>query len=122
MIIVNTPTDITATLTIGNEQVASDTYSARQYANIILKDEDFRTRYIGQASEDKYNQLVTLVKTMLDYGSKAQIRFDINTAWMISLTARASQSSLPLRYIYIIRLPMHSSMTKGGNVDKQRKI
>lgn len=71
--------EIIATLTIGNKQVATDTYSARQYANIILRDEDFRTRYTNQTSEDKYNQLVTLVKTMLDYGSKAQIRFDRNT-------------------------------------------
>ena len=71
--------EITATLTIGKAAVEADTYSAVTYANVILTDDSFRTRYIEQTSATKYNQLVTLVQTMLDYGSKAQVRFDRNT-------------------------------------------
>ena len=70
--------EITATLTIGETAVADDTYSAVTYANVILNDDAFGTRYIEKTSEEKYNQLVTLVQAMLDYGSKAQLRFDRN--------------------------------------------
>ena len=68
--------DVTATLTIGETAVESDTYSAVAYANVILTDDSFRTRYIEENSEEKYDQLATLVKAMLDYGSKAQVRFN----------------------------------------------
>ena len=71
--------DITATLTIGKKAVATDTYAAVTYANVILNDGAFRTKYIAEKGETKFNQLVTLVQTMLDYGSKAQVRFDRNT-------------------------------------------
>ena len=71
--------EINATLTIGEAAVETNAYSAVTYANVILTDDSFRTRYIEQTSETKYNQLVTLVQTMLDYGSKAQVRFDRNT-------------------------------------------
>ena len=71
--------EITATLTIGETAVDTDAYSAVTYANVILTDEAFRTKFIAEKGETKYNQLVTLVKTMLDYGSKAQIRFDRDT-------------------------------------------
>ena len=71
--------DITATLTIGETAAATDTYAAVTYANVILNDGTFRTNYIDKKGETKYNQLVTLVQTMLDYGSKAQVRFDRNT-------------------------------------------
>ena len=71
--------NVTATLTIGSISVETDTYSAKQYANVILTDNDFRTKYIAEKGETKYDQLVTLVKTLLDYSSKAQIRFDRNT-------------------------------------------
>lgn len=68
--------DVTATLTIGGTAVGSDTYSAVAYANVILTDNSFRTKYIEENSAAKYEQLVRLVQTMLDYGSKAQVRFD----------------------------------------------
>ena len=71
--------DITATLTIGETTAATDTYAAVTYANVILNDGTFRTNYIAKKGETNYNQLVTLVQTMLDYGSKAQVRFDRNT-------------------------------------------
>lgn len=71
--------DITATLTFGDEVIETDTYSAQRYANVILSDSDFRTKYVARKGEEKYDQLIKLIQTMLDYGSKAQIRFDRNT-------------------------------------------
>ena len=71
--------DITATVTIDRVvQDETDTYSAVTYANVIMNDESFRTKFVAEKGETKYNRLVTLVKTMLDYGSKAQVRFDRN--------------------------------------------
>ncbi|WP_405358527.1 phosphatidylinositol-specific phospholipase C domain-containing protein [Ruminococcus sp.] len=71
--------DVTATLSIGGEVIKTDTYSVKNYADTILTSDDFRTKYIAEKGEEKYDQLVTLVKTMLDYGSKAQLTFDRNT-------------------------------------------
>ena len=69
--------DITATLTIGSViQDETNTYSAQRYAQVILTNDEFRAYYVNLKGQEKYNQLVTLVKTMLDYGSKAQVRFD----------------------------------------------
>ena len=62
-----------------------DTYSAVTYANKILTDTDFAISYVesennkGRNGDQRLIQLQTLVKTMLDYGSKAQIRFNCNT-------------------------------------------
>jgi len=77
---------VTATITVGGVlQSVTDTYSAKQYAETILTNDTFRTNYIasenaaGRNGEERYQQLTTLVKTMLDFGSKAQIRFDCNT-------------------------------------------
>ena len=67
--------DITATLTIEGQPIKTDTYSAVQYADVILTSETFRTKYIAENGEDKYYQLVALVKVMLDYGAKAQKQF-----------------------------------------------
>ncbi|WP_405345994.1 hypothetical protein, partial [Ruminococcus sp.] len=71
--------DVTATLSIGGEVIKTDTYSVKNYADTILTSDDFRTKYIAEKGEEKYDQLVTLVKAMLDYGSKAQLTFDRNT-------------------------------------------
>ena len=71
--------DVTATLSIGGEVIKTDTYSVKNYADTILTSDDFRTKYIAEKGEEKYDQLVALVKTMLDYGSKAQLTFDRNT-------------------------------------------
>ena len=78
--------DITATLTIGEDKAETDTYSAKQYSDVILNNEGgFKEKYIsaendaGRNGTERYDQLITLVQTMLDYGSKAQIRFDRNT-------------------------------------------
>ena len=76
--------DITATLTVGGKTY-KDTYSAVTYANVILTDSDFAERYVnaenekGKNGQERLEQLQTLVKMMLEYGTKAQIRFDRNT-------------------------------------------
>ena len=69
--------DVTATLTVGGEQLASDTYSVRQYADVILSD-SFASSYTGTGSRS-YENLKTLIQTMLDYGAKAQVQFARNT-------------------------------------------
>ena len=70
--------DITATLKIGGEVITSESYSALHYADRILTDEDFRTAYVAQNGQAKYNALTELIRAMLDYGSRAQVRFDRN--------------------------------------------
>lgn len=57
--------EITATLTLGGQAVLTDTYSVKQYADEILNNE---------ANYD--NNLISLVKAMLDYGTRAQIKFN----------------------------------------------
>ena len=69
--------DVTATLTVGGETY-TDTYSAVQYADVILTDASFKTKFIAEKGEDKFDQLVLLVKSMLDYGAKAQTQFHRN--------------------------------------------
>ena len=76
--------NVTATLTIGSVTY-TDTYSAVTYADVILNNSDFADRYVnsenekGKNGQERLEQLQTLVKTMLDYGTKAQVRFDRNT-------------------------------------------
>ena len=63
--------EITATITIGNdtEPIETDIYKVRDYADVIIANED-----------NKYSdELITLVKTMLNYGAGAQTQFDHNT-------------------------------------------
>ena len=78
--------DVTATLTVGDVE-EKNVYSAQKYANVIIGDMDSRDRLIGSLAEtmgeekakEKYDQLVMLVCSMLDYGSDAQKCFDCNT-------------------------------------------
>ena len=70
--------DIVATLTINGEEKDTRTYSVKQYAESILTDTDFRTDYIAKEGQAKYDALIELIHAMLDYGSRAQIRFDRN--------------------------------------------
>ncbi len=62
---------ITASLTIGDasEPAATETYRVRDYADVIIANKD------GKFSDE----LITLVKTMLNYGASAQMQFDHNT-------------------------------------------
>lgn len=79
--------NITATVTNdGVVQGKADTYSAKKYAKVILNDEyNFKNTFVsaennkGRDGEQRYSDLVTLVKTMLDYGSKAQVVFNRDT-------------------------------------------
>ena len=64
---------ITAVLYCGDEETDTDTYSARDYANVILYDTEWIADY--QTSHTDYAQLSTLVKTMLNYGTEAQNQF-----------------------------------------------
>ncbi|MBQ3264760.1 MAG: leucine-rich repeat domain-containing protein [Ruminococcus sp.] len=78
--------DVTASVMIdGVLKCLPDNYSVRRYAKEILTDAGFAARYTaaendrGNNGAERLAQLRTLVKTMLDYGTKAQIRFDRNT-------------------------------------------
>ena len=52
-------------------------YSVKEYATIILS-RDFEKNYKGTGAKS-YANLARLVKTMLDYGAKAQEQFGVNT-------------------------------------------
>lgn len=68
---------ITAVVKInGEEQNETDVYSAKTYADVILSD-DYKNAYTGTGSRS-YENLERLVKTMLDYGAKAQLQFGVN--------------------------------------------
>lgn len=69
--------NITATLTVNGEEVSSSTFSAKEYCDTILSD-DFRNSYTGTGAKS-YENLERLIKTMLDYGAKAQINFERNS-------------------------------------------
>ena len=58
--------EITATLSIGGVETAVDTFSAKTYADTIIA---------GAYADNLKN----LVKAMLDYGTAAQLKFDVNT-------------------------------------------
>lgn len=68
--------DITASLRItGDSETHTDTYSVKRYADYILTDE-YKAIYLNDNhTEEEYNKLETLIKTMLDYGAKAQMQF-----------------------------------------------
>ncbi|MBQ1475108.1 MAG: hypothetical protein IIZ32_07375, partial [Ruminococcus sp.] len=68
---------ITATLTVG-DKTCTDTYSAVEYADVILTDTDFISSFTAKKGEEKYHQLAALVKSMLNYGAKAQKQFHRN--------------------------------------------
>ena len=68
---------ITATIFVGGEEQASDDYSVAQYAQTILSP-SYAATYNGTGARS-YKNLARLVKTMLDYGAKAQRQFGVNT-------------------------------------------
>ena len=75
---------VSATLLLGGAEAADDSYSVVQYADVILNDTDFAEAYKkaendkGNNGAEKLTKLQDLVKSMLDYGSRAQVRFDRN--------------------------------------------
>lgn len=74
--------DITATVTVDGETRDVNTFSVKQYADYILTNESFIERYysLGERGVEAYQKLSDLVKAMLDYGSRAQLRFSVNTS------------------------------------------
>lgn len=70
--------EVTATLAIGEEMI-TDSFSVVDYAGQILSG-DYQTAYLTNHSQDEYDRLATLVKTMLYYGARAQEKFDRDTA------------------------------------------
>ena len=59
---------------------ATDDYSVRDYCDVILNPHSsFSTNYAKNYGATNYADLVGLVKTMLDYGAKAQYAFDVKT-------------------------------------------
>jgi len=68
---------VTAVLKISGEETATDVFSVRQYADVILS-EEYKSTYTSTGAKS-YDNLAKLVKTMLDYGAKAQEQFGVNT-------------------------------------------
>ena len=69
---------ITAVVTINGEvQNETNVYTVRAYADVILSKE-YQDDYKGTGTKS-YENLARLVKTMLDYGAKAQLQFGVNT-------------------------------------------
>ena len=68
---------ITAALMVDGSAVETDTYSVREYAEVILSD-SYRTEFLekdGNTEED-YNKSAALVRAMLNYGDYAKEYFD----------------------------------------------
>ena len=68
--------EITATITCG-DNVTTDKYSAANYAETFLN-AAYRAKYLQDHSVADYNELADLLKSMLDYGAMAQIKFGRN--------------------------------------------
>ena len=69
--------EITANLYFDDELMETDRYSVRAYADVILYDKDWIAAY--QAGHSDYDALAMLVKTMLNFGTAAQMHFGYNT-------------------------------------------
>jgi hypothetical protein len=71
--------DIDVTITFnGGQSVKNETYSVAAYAKQLLSPE-YKTEYLKKYTEEEYDKLAYLVKTMLNYGAKAQLHFGRNT-------------------------------------------
>ena len=109
--------EIAASITIGgaSEPIASETYKVRDYADVILANQD-----------NKFSdELIILVKTMLNYGTSAQIQFVHNlenvrlaTMWiMTSFEKLTKTSSLPSTLMFPIRTPcVRHSTARGSSI------
>ena len=105
--------DVTATLTVGGEELASDGYSVKRYADTILSDV-YKTKYIAEGyTAERYDQLATLVKTMLN-GAKAQINFNRNTGKLASAGVEYSMAAVTADMIPSTASDMESGLDECG--------
>ena len=70
--------DISATIRIGDSETKVDVYSPLDYADYVLNNAEYIAWVTETYSEDYYNDLKDMCLAMLDYGARAQIRFDRN--------------------------------------------
>lgn len=106
--------DVTATLTVGGEELATDTYSVKQYADTILSNV-YKTKYIAAGNtEEQYNKLATLVIAMLDYGAKAQINFKRNTGNLSNAGLDYSMAAVTVDMIPSTASDMESGLDDYG--------
>jgi len=68
------------TITVEGKDTLTDTYSVRDYCNVILSDE-YEAAYTPNPNKpwQTYDKLEALTQAMLDYGSMAQVAFSRNT-------------------------------------------
>ena len=71
--------EITATIRIGDSETVVDLFSPVDYANYVLTDADYIAWVKDEYGEDIYDKVSDLCLAMLDYGARAQIRFDRDT-------------------------------------------
>ena len=94
---------IKASITIDG-MIYTDIYSVALYADTILTDKDFANSYIasenakGNNGKERLEQLRTLVKAMLDYGSWAQVYFDRAPDLLINSILVTNDSYSPYYY------------------------
>lgn len=101
---------VTATLVIDGEDTAVTTYSTRQYADNVLTNETFKASYIAKEGQSKYNALVNLVQSMLDYGARAQVRFDRDTDTLVNDGS------------YVFTDPVDTSLIPNTMSDMRKKL
>ena len=104
--------DVDAVLKLAGEQVDTDTYSVRQYADVILS-EDYSSSYTGTGAKS-YENLERLVKTMLDYGAKAQKQFKRNTGNSANKGIEYSMADVDSEMITTVPDDMESGLSTYG--------
>ena len=68
---------VSTVIFIDGVEKETNVYFVKQYADYILSDE-YKNSYTGEGAKS-YGNLERVVKTMLDYGAKAQVKFGVNT-------------------------------------------
>ena len=106
-------TDINATLTIGGEKVDNNKYTVKEYADYMLENADDN----GTDEQKSYAEASPLVKAMLNYGTQAQIFFDVNTEKPANASLSSEDKAVPDITAADINKPYISDLTNlPGNV------